>query len=433
MKQSKGASIGLDFGVKGWIVMIITFFCILLDSSLINDSLNIVVDAFAGQNDWSSSLLLSFSTITAWIAVAGAVMWGVLSNKISIRWAWFISLVITGVACLFWGSASSPAVYFLCLAVSSVGGMGFCYICSMNVISNWFPKRKGMVMGWITIGFPLSAAITSGLVGQLIGQGGLPKVYHTYAIMAFILAVLVAICVRDYPEQLGAYPDNNKALGSEEAKKELEQGLIYMKTSSWTPKKLLSTGKVWVIGISLGIMELYSLGVMTNFVPRMMQAGYVSVGSDGTVSPAPIIFVMLAVAGIMACFGSVACGIMDSKLGTKKAIQITMAVAIAALILNLIPTTVTKFISLPFLAVMLGGAANYLVSLTNTIWGRYDFPAAYKILKPMVASVGALGVSVVGIIGRNSSYAIAYVVLAILTTIALIMISTVDDTLIGRN
>ena len=29
---------------------------------------------------------------------------------------------------------------------------------------------------------------------------------------------------------------------------------------------------------------------------------------------------------------------------------------------------------------MLGGAANYLVSLTNTIWGRYDFPMAYKVL-----------------------------------------------------
>jgi predicted MFS family arabinose efflux permease len=142
---------------------------------------------------------------------------------------------------------------------------------------------------------------------------------------------------------------------------------------------------------------------------------------------------MLAIAGIAACFGSVGCGILDAKLGPKKAIQITLMVAVVAIVLNLIPTTATKFASLPFLAIMLGGAANYLVSLTNTIWGRYDFPMAYKVLKPMVAAVGALGVSVVGIIGRSVSYGVAYGVLAVLAIIALILITKVDDTLIGRN
>ena len=127
--------VSANFGVKGWGILILTFLCIFLDSSLINDSLNVVVDVFAGVHQWNSNLLLSFSTITAWIAVVGAVMWGFLSSKISIRWAWAISLAITGVACLFWGRASSPAMYFICLAVASVGGMGFCYICSMNVIS----------------------------------------------------------------------------------------------------------------------------------------------------------------------------------------------------------------------------------------------------------------------------------------------------------
>lgn len=425
--------VSANFGVKGWGILIITFLCIFLDSSLINDSLNVVVDVFAGVHQWNSNLLLSFSTITAWIAVAGAVMWGVLSSKISIRWAWAISLAITGIACLFWGNASSPAMYFVCLAVASVGGMGFCYICSMNVVSNWFPRKKGMAMGWVTIGFPLSAAVTSNFVGSMVGKGGLNQVYTFYAIASFVLCVLVAIFVRDYPEQMGAYPDNNHKFDNEEAKKELELGLEYMKTSTWVPKKLLGTGKVWMIGLSLGIMELLSLGIMTNFVPRMMQAGYVSVAPDGSVNPDGIIFLMLAIAGIAACFGSVGCGIMDAKLGPKKAIQITMCIAFVAIILNLIPTTATKFASLPFLAIMLGGAANYLVSLTNTIWGRYDFPMAYKVLKPMVAAVGALGVSVVGIIGRSVGYDVAYGVLAALTVIAFILITKVDDRLIGRN
>ena len=58
---------------------------------------------------------------------------------------------------------------------------------------------------------------------------------------------------------------------------------------------------------------------------------------------------------------------------------------------------------------------------------------AYKVLKPMVAAVGALGVSVVGIIGRSVNYGVAYGVRAVLAVIAIVLISLVDDKLIGRN
>ena len=70
-----------------------------------------------------------------------------------------------------------------------------------------------------------------------------------------------------------------------------------------------------MIGLSLGIMELLSLGIMTNFIAPDGQAGYVDPNTHG---PAGIVFLMLAIAGIAACFGSVGCGIMDAKLGPQK-------------------------------------------------------------------------------------------------------------------
>ena len=415
--------ISSNFGLKGWCVIIISFLCIVLDSSLINDSLNVTIPAFAEIKGWNINLLYMFSTITAWIAVAGGVFWGVISNKINVRFAWAASLLITGVACLFWGNSSSPTVYLICLAVSSVGGMGFAYIANLNVISNWFPRKKGIAMGWVTIGFPLSAAVTANFVGMMLGTGGLSKVYMFYAIASFVMFAVVALFIRDYPEQMGAYPDNNKKFEAAEAQKELEEGLEYMRSSEWTPGKLLKTGRVWKIAFSLGVMELLSLGIMTNFIPRYLEAGYEQ----------PQIFAMLGVAGIIAMFGSIGCGLLDATMGPKKAIIITLIVAIISVVLNLIPTDITRYMSLPFLGVMLGGAANYLVSITNTIWGRFDFPMAYKVLKPMVAAIGAFGVSVVGIIGNTFSYAVAYGVLAILAVIATIVIITLDDSLLGRN
>ncbi len=78
-KKNNSSLTSLNYGLKGWGILILTFLCIMLDSSLINDSLNVVIDVFAGMNGWNSNMLYGFSTITAWIAVAGAAMWGVLA------------------------------------------------------------------------------------------------------------------------------------------------------------------------------------------------------------------------------------------------------------------------------------------------------------------------------------------------------------------
>lgn len=69
---------------------------------------------------------------------------------------------------------------------------------------------------------------------------------------------------------------------------------------------------------------------------------------------------MLGIAGGLACLGSYACGQLDAHVGSKKAILITQVIAIVAIVLNLIPTKPTQYLSLPFLAMMLGGASNYL-------------------------------------------------------------------------
>lgn len=425
MAKAKTGELSLtrsNFGFKGWIVIVLSFLCILLQSSVINDSLNITIGAFAEQKGWNPNTLYLFSTVTAWIAVVGAAMWGFVSQKLNVRFTWALSLAVTAAACFFWGRANSSTVYFICLAVASVGGMAFAYIANLNVISNWFPKKKGLAMGYVTIGFPLSASITTPLVSGLLGSGGLARVYLFYAIAAAVLCVLVLALIRDYPEQAGAYPDNDRKFSKEENRRLLEEGLKYMKTSEWTPKKLLKTGRVWAIAFSLGVMELLSLGIMTNFMPRCLQSGY---------EQAEIIR-MLAIAGIVACVGSVGCGLLDAKVGPKKAIIITFAVGIIAILLNITSIRPLMYVSLVFLGFMLGGAANYLVSLTNTIWGRFDFPMAYKVLKPMVAIVGALGVSLVGVLGHTFSYVVAYAVLAALALAALLVILRTDDSMLGR-
>ncbi len=439
-----------NFGAKGWVIIILSFLCIMVQSSIINDSMNTVIGEFSMQHGWSEEMLRMFSTICSILSVFGAAIWGTLSSKTSVRLSWGVSLGVTAVACIFWGNAGNSTIYFICLAVASIGGMGFAYIANLNVISNWFPNKKGLAMGWVTIGFPLSASLTTPIVTALLGNsGGLANVYYFYAIVVAILFVLVLVLVRDYPEQAGAFPDNDRNINSEEQKRKLAAGMDYMKTSPWKAGRLFKTPLVWKMGFSLGVMELLSLGIMTNYVPRcisafmeskiseLMATGQFASAEEAAAAASGLIVSeiavpMLAVAGIIACFGSFLCGILDAKVGPKKATIITLIIGIIAILLNITNIIPVMYVSLFFLGFMLGGASNYLVSLTNTVWGRYDFPMAYKVLKPIVAIIGAFGISVVGIVGAQVNYTVAYLVLAVLAALSLIVMLTISEKRIGK-
>ncbi len=422
-----------NFGRKGWGILIIAFFSILLMSSIIYDSLNVTIAVFAEKFGMANPApLYIFSTIAAWISVLGAVLWGAICTKKTIKFAWSASLFLGSVMCVLWGFAPSPVVYFLSLALASVAGMGFAYIANLNVISNWFPKKKGLAMGWVTIAFPLSAVLTVPIMSNVVKTSGLTGIYAIYAVATFALGVIVAVFVQDYPEQSGAFPDNDRNYDPGEMRKQLQAGLEYQKISAWQPKRLLRTANVHKIAVSLGIMELMSLGIMTNFMPRMMQIGF----KEGQIIP------MLMMAGMIAMFGSYLCGILDAKVGPKKAVIITQLFGLASLVLNLVGgylkvagqdavAIALMFVAQPFLGIMLGGSANFLVSLTTTIWGRYDFNMAYRVLKPLIAVIGALGITIVGGLGNTVGYSYSYLVLAVLGFIALVLLFAIDDSYVG--
>ena len=174
-----------NFGAKGWVIMILTFFSILLMSNICYDSLNVTIPEFGttfavlagvpgaemeGAIGGNIAMLYMFSTVAAWVSVIGAGLWGALCGKLTCRKTWAASLIVGAVGCLVWSQATNAAVYFIGLALSYVGGMGFAYIASLNVISNWFPRKKGLAMGWVTIGFPLSAVIATPLCSALLPE-----------------------------------------------------------------------------------------------------------------------------------------------------------------------------------------------------------------------------------------------------------------------
>ena len=102
--------------------------------------------------------------------------------------------------------------------------------------------------------------------------------------------------------------------------------------------------------------------------------------------------------------------------------------AIAGVIFATTDVRVLNYIALPILAVVLGGANNLSVSMSTSIFGRYNFKSVQRCYSPIMAAALGLGITVVGIIGTNFSYHIAYIVIAVLVIIGFIGMCTLKLT-----
>ena len=412
MEKTKSKS--FDFGKKGWIVIILAFLSAYAFSALMNDSLNITLGQFAATRGLNQTVLFSFASIGTVAGVIASVGWGKLMHEKSATMVWGVASIVVGVFAIVWGNASSYAVYLIGFLVCQAGVVGSAAIGSSAVMNYWFPKKRGLAMGLVTTGFPLSAATTSILCNVIVQKLGLSGFYYVMAALHILIAVIVLVFVKDFPEQKGAFPDNDRNFDRAEADREFEAGMEYLKTSKWTIGKVFKTKQTWQCVFGTGILSFLAMGIMTNFINKFAEQGYAL----------PQIFGMLAIAGILAIPGSIFLGWLDIKIGTRKACILTYVLGITAIAFNLTRIHVLHYISLPFLALMLGGSSNFQVATVNAIWGRYDFQNAFRVIQPFGTVLGGVGISVVGVFGTGINYTAAYAAVLVMAIIGLVIFMT---------
>ncbi|MBQ7446781.1 MAG: MFS transporter [Eubacterium sp.] len=427
-KKKTGA---LNLGPKGLGVVILSFLACYMYSAMTSDSLNVTVGVF-GQMGFNTNIIYTLSSVATVCGIVGSILFAKISEK-RLRVTWACTLILAGVFSLIWSAApktGSMAVYAIGYLVTYTMLLVSCMLLSFNVLANWFPRKRGVALGIATAGFPLSAATTTAVCSKLAVN--ISNFYLIYGIIALIIGVIVFVYVRDFPEEKGAYPDNDRDFDFEAAAKEHQANLEYLKTSKWTIGKVLKTPRLWQIWIGICITGFLSMGIMANFMNKFMEqygARIAEVGPDAVVGQ---IIGMLAIVGIVAIPGSVFIGWFDVKFGTKKAAILDGALAVIAVALGLTPVVALHYVSLIPLAVMLGGSSNMMTSVTAAIWGRYDFQNAFRVIQPLNAIMTGIGITVVGLIGTNFSYMAAYKVMLVMAIVALIVtiflrVEPIDD------
>ena len=422
-KENNNQLTNSKFGKWGWSIILYAFLLYYFNTGLSADAMNVIPDAYAGTYGLDRNLLLSFATPAGIVGVIGGIICGRICMKTGAKKLAAAALIITGVVFAVFGSCKTPVTFLIALSAINFTVNAFGLIATATLMSNWFPKKKGIALGWATMGAPLCSATFPALLSSLFGSKlGLSGSTVIVGAVIIILGVATFFWVHDYPEEVGAYPDNIP-----EDREVLSAQLDDLKNyrSPFTVGKLLKDKDMWCIALSFGLMWLVTGGIMSQFVPRMISVGY----SQQTA------LLMLTIAAIIGLIGSYFWGWLDQKIGTKPASCVYAGSYIGALILMVFAQVhIFNYIALVFVGLGIGGLLNLMPSLVAAVYGRYDFMAANGLLSPIAALVqkGAFALTAILLAKSGGDFTLPYTVFIGIDILGIILLLCVTKECKGK-
>lgn len=411
--NKKKASL-FNFGKAGWGTIIFCMAMFWFFVGFCTDGNNVTAPAVAEHLGISSGTVLQMNSYGGMIGVVFYILMGQLTKKMGARKVSGIALLISGAAYIVMGNCPNLAVYtiaYICL-MGSIMSAG--YVVGGALVAQWFPKRKGVVMGYTTMGLNIASATWVPMMTMIVNRMGFEKGVIIPSVLVAILAVIGWVFMRNTPQERGINPDgvSDEVFQAEYNTQDSEHD------SRWTVKKLLGTKAMWTVAIATGILQCCSTGVMSQLVVRNQELG---MSATQAVS-------MMTVIAVIGIFGSWLIGVFDDKFGTKKVMIIFCIWYALAILANVTDTKWGMYLAVFMIGISIGGSANFMTSFPSSVFGRHGFETVNSVIFPIQSIITASAFLVDGIsLNLTGSLRWSYLVLAVIAVINVIFIGITKD------
>lgn len=405
-----------NFGI-GWGTILYCLLMFFLYVGMINDGTNVLAPAAAANCGVEPGTIITMNGYAGMIAVIGFIIAGQINKKIGPRLTSAICLIISGVTYIGCGNATSVMFYTVCMTLCATGMMSAGYVAGGTLVANWFPKKKGIVMGYTTMGHNFASAFYVAIMTGLIAtMGSMNKASWLPGVAAIILGIVGFIFMRNTPQERGINPDNvsDEVYASEYDTAEDD--------SDWTTIKLLKTKETWFAAIFTGLFQICSVGVMQQLVTRNIRDFGMTQGAALT---------LMTIVALIGVFGSWIIGVIDQKIGTKKTMQFFGIWYAAALVINVLAKGQVGplfYLSILMIGMGIGGSANFTTSLPTSIFGRQGFDKVNSVVFPIQGFVTAWCFVVNGIVTNViGNLSVAYIIFAVGAVVVSVCVTFVDE------
>lgn len=393
-----------NFGVKGWGIIIYAGLCMFINGIIHTNGINILLGMINGMHGWETSTMLTINTVAGIIGVLSSFITGRLIIKFGAKKIGGIYLIVGGLIIMWFGHVNSLAAFFMSLTFLWVMSDGYGQMVPFTLTANWFPRKKGIALGWSTMGYAVAGIFTIPILLFFIGNFGYSNAFYIIGGIQIVMGIIMLTVVKNYAEEAGAYPDNDKT-----SKEQLQAMIEHRKhyKSKLTVKKLLRDKDMWSIAFMMGFLWMGTIGFVSQLVPRLIGVGY-------TQDAATHFLQLEACCGI---FGSYFFGWLDQKIGTRKT---TMIYSLSYVVVFIVMGTTTSFAGTLFVCLFggfgTGAICNLLPSFIGTVYGRDDFAIANGVVSPIASMLRCLNFLILALgLMIGGTYAPAYLIFGILS------------------
>lgn len=382
---------------------------------------NTILPKICELRGWAYADVLPYMSYGGYIGAIVTILFSHLVVKKGAKFVIIIGLILGGICLALYGCTTSYAVFVACVIGNRVFSCAYQWAGCTALINNWFPRKKGIVLGWATMGIILADIVWSPYIPNAISAIGAPNTMIITGIAFLLVALIGWLFIKNIPEEAGCYPDNDST-----GLKDLAESKAAMKAyqSQFTLKRLLKAPQVWQIGIAWGLLWMIAVAFISQLVKRCTSIGY----------DAPFAVHVLQIVSVVALVGSWIFGWLDTKIGTKKATAIYSVVIMLCFLAGLLQPKGTIFIWVSASGIMAcaGGIANLAPSMIGTVFGRWDFPAANRLISPIIMAVSSSAFLLASIFIKSPwGYNGMYIACAVIAVLCLISVCLTSDKMIG--
>ena len=405
-----------NFSARHWSMIGICFLLCLLANAVTSESENVILPLLSDANGWDYyGKVLTFATIAGCTSIVGNLILGKICEKKGAKFMTVLSLFAAAIFVFLYGTATTYPLLVIGLIGTICFGQSISFLGANAIIASWFPYKKGLAMGFVTIGPPAATVMMVSALTFLINHVGIKGGIYTICGVLIAVAVLCIIFVHNTPEEVGCTPDN---LNKQEIEA-LERGKNALisadsKEHKMTVKELVRTRAFWFIVIIIGICSLTQTGLMAQWIVRYQGTAFESKAG-----------LLMSIAAVVGIFGSMIAGYLENKLGTQKAYDVLAIWFAVALVMNFTNIPILVYISVPMFGLTITFMQIFMPAFELSVFGRANFAQANAIIFPVVSICGQLTFLLISacksIFGEVRSVYIVFAILLLITAVLALM------------
>jgi MFS family permease len=395
-----------------WIVLATQTICMIGYGTWLY-SFGVFFKPMASEFGWTRAMTAgaySLRSIEGGIA-SPIVGWAV--DKYGARVVIVIGAIISGLSFVMMPLVNSLLGFYLIYGIAlSTGMSAMLYLPAWTVIAKWFRRRLSLAMAVLAVGAGLGGLVCAPASAFLIAEFGWRSAFVVLGVVIWIVAIPLALVVRNSPEEMGLRPDGDAPIDEAPERPghtpHLEPGdPDLLAPVEYTLRQALKSSAFWMLALAFFFFGMAHSTVTVHTVPALTDVGI----------PMQKAAFSIGLLTLVSIIGRLSFGFLGDYVTKRYLFMVAYALTGAGLLVLMNARTMGMVYVFIFLfGVGFGGTVPLMPAIRAEYFGRAALGKIQGFMNPVMMFAGAVGPIFAGyVFDTTGSYRISFMVTGLLT------------------